>query len=75
MDEFKSYIVSAAGTLIVLFLPLFFETNPLWIVCVLIFILLMIIRCLLGEISRKAEKIFIALNLIALLFSIAAFII
>jgi hypothetical protein len=63
----KNHITAALCILIVLLLPLFFTTNLLWIIGVTVFIVLMILRSSLGEITAKTEWLFFTVYLLLFL--------
>jgi 4-hydroxybenzoate polyprenyltransferase len=70
MDELKTHIVSAVCLFVLLLLPLVLETNPIWLLAIIIIIALMVFRSALGEITRNEEFLFMFLNLLVLLISV-----
>lgn len=67
MNELRTHIVSSVCLCVIFLIPLFFDTNPLWLVGVIFLILLMLVRSSSGEISKNSEKLFILLNIFVLI--------
>jgi hypothetical protein len=74
VNELRTHIISSLCLLVILLQPLFFETNPIWILGVVIILILMLFRSSLGEIPRLFDLIFVViyifLSLITLYISI-----